>query len=155
MNNKRVVRITESDLRDMIEESVSNILNELDWSTYASAAEKRDAQIGQMGRDAVDKGGNRLTKLRDDLDAAASNALTRKYAQKGRNGGYPKNNANVYTNNGKQVITTNNFDGKGKWSRGEFNYDGKGMVDKQGYNLDSEMDKDVEDYMSNKGWIRR
>ena len=48
------------------------------------------------------------------------------------------------------VITTNNFDGNGRWSRGEFNYDNKGNVDKQGYNMDSQMDNEVKDYMNGK-----
>ena len=37
---KRTIRLTESDLHRVIRESVSNILTELDWKTYASAAEK-------------------------------------------------------------------------------------------------------------------
>lgn len=57
---------------------------------------KRDAQIQQLGRNATDKGGNRLTHLRNDLDYAASDALTSKYAQR-HNNGYPTNNADVYT----------------------------------------------------------
>jgi len=124
-------------------------LTGLDWRTYANAAKKRDAQIQQLGRDATDKGGNRLTHLRNNLDYAASDALTSKYAQR-HNNGYPTNNADVYTKNGYQTVTTNNFDGNGRWSRGEFNYDNKGNIDKQGYNMNSQMDNEVEDYMKGK-----
>lgn len=49
-----------------------------------------------------------------------------------------------------QTVTTNNFDGNGRWSRGEFNYDNKGNIDKQGYNMNSQMDNEVEDYMKGK-----
>ena len=42
MNNKTILRLTESDLRGMIGESVKKILSELDWRTYASAAKKND-----------------------------------------------------------------------------------------------------------------
>jgi len=124
-------------------------LTGLDWRTYANAAKKRDAQIQQLGRDATDKGGNRLTRLRNNLDYAASDALTSKYAQR-HNNGYPTNNADVYTKNGYQTVTTNNFDGNGRWSRGEFNYDNKGNIDKQGYNMNPQMDNEVEDYMKGK-----
>ena len=89
------------------------------------------------------------THLRNNLDYAASDALTSKYAQR-YNNGYPTNNADVYTKNGYQTVTTNNFDGNGRWSRGEFNYDNKGNIDKQGYNMDSQMDNEVEDYMKGK-----
>lgn len=143
------VRLTESDLHRIVKESVNQVLTELDWKTYANAAKKRDAQIQQFGSDATDKGGHPLSRVRNELDYAASDALTSKYEQR-HNNGYPTNNADVYTKNGYQTVTTNNFDGKGKWSRGEFNYDNKGDVNKQGYNIDSPMDNEVEDYMNGK-----
>lgn len=94
--DKQVIKITESDIHKIVKESVNKVLTELDWRTYANAAKKRDAQIQQLGRDATDKGGNRLTHLRNNLDYAASDALTSKYAQR-HNNGYPTNNADVYT----------------------------------------------------------
>ena len=151
--NRKLIRLTENDLHKIVKESVNRVLseaiNELDWRTYANAARKRDAQIQQLGRNATDKGGNRLTNLRNKLDYAASDALTSKYGQR-HNNGHPTNNADVYTNNGYQTITTNNFDGKGKWSRGEFNYDNKGEANKQGYSIDSPIDNEVNDYMNGK-----
>ena len=148
-NNVHKVRATESQLHSLIKESVHQILTELDWRTYANASKKRDAQIQQLGRDATDKGGNRLTHLRNNLDYSASDALTSKYAQR-HNNGYPTNNADVYTKNGYQTVTTNNFNGNGRWSRGEFNYDNKGNIDKQGHNMNSQMDNEVENYMKGK-----
>ena len=41
---KKIVRLTESDLHRIIKESVNNIITELDWKTYANAANKRQAQ---------------------------------------------------------------------------------------------------------------
>lgn len=41
---KQLVRLTESDLHRIIKESVNNVLTELDWRTYASAADKRQQQ---------------------------------------------------------------------------------------------------------------
>ena len=37
---KQIIRLTESDLHQMVKESVNKILAELDWKTYASAADK-------------------------------------------------------------------------------------------------------------------
>ena len=43
MNNNRI-RLTESQLHKLIKESVKQVLSELDWKTYANAANKRQAQ---------------------------------------------------------------------------------------------------------------
>ena len=40
--NKKTIRLTESDLHNIIKESVNNILSELDWRTYQSAADKAE-----------------------------------------------------------------------------------------------------------------
>lgn len=40
MNKKNIIRLTESDLKRVIAESVKNIISELDWKTYANAAKK-------------------------------------------------------------------------------------------------------------------
>ena len=40
--NKDIYRLTESELKEMIKESTMKILSELDWRTYASAAQKND-----------------------------------------------------------------------------------------------------------------
>ena len=146
---KRSVKesITKSDLNNLINESVNKVLTELDWRTYASAAKKRDAQMQQLGGNARDKGGKRLNRVKGDLDDAASEALTSKYQR--RYDGEPKNNANIWTRNGYQVITTNNFDGKGNYSNGRFNYLKKGCNERYG-NLNSPMDDEVEDYINGK-----
>ena len=38
--NKKLIRLTESDLHKIVKESVNKVLTELDWKTYASAADK-------------------------------------------------------------------------------------------------------------------
>lgn len=40
MAKKQIIRLTESDLHKIIEESVEKIITELDWRTYDQAAEK-------------------------------------------------------------------------------------------------------------------
>ena len=38
--NKRLIRLTESDLHNIVKESVNKVLTELDWKTYMNAADK-------------------------------------------------------------------------------------------------------------------
>lgn len=40
--NKKLIRLTESDLHKVIKESVNKVLTELDWKTYANAAKKQE-----------------------------------------------------------------------------------------------------------------
>jgi hypothetical protein len=49
----RRVRLTEGQLHNVIRESVSQILNELDWKTYDNAAKKRCQRI--KDRDELDR----------------------------------------------------------------------------------------------------
>lgn len=44
---KKRIRLTESDLKNIIKESVNNILSELDWKTYANASKKRAQQADE------------------------------------------------------------------------------------------------------------
>jgi hypothetical protein len=41
---KKIIRLSESDLRNVIKESVNSIISELNWRTYASAADKAYAK---------------------------------------------------------------------------------------------------------------
>ena len=50
--NRNVVRLTESQLKVMIAESVNNVLNEIDWRTADSAYNK----VGKAIDDILDKG---------------------------------------------------------------------------------------------------
>lgn len=45
--SKRTVRLTESELNNIITESVKNIISELDWKTYRNAAEKNKEREGE------------------------------------------------------------------------------------------------------------
>lgn len=47
MKNKKVIRLTESDLHNIIAESVKQALNELDWKTYANYQRGRMSQAAQ------------------------------------------------------------------------------------------------------------
>lgn len=43
---KQIIRLTESDLHQMVKESVNKILSELDWKTYANAGRKERDNTG-------------------------------------------------------------------------------------------------------------
>jgi len=56
--DKKLIRLTEGDLHNIVKESVNRILTELDWKTYASAAkkasERKDKRAGNF-HDAAEK----------------------------------------------------------------------------------------------------
>ena len=51
--NKNRIRLTESQLHSIIKESVKQVLSELDWKTYANAANKRQAQGNWQSADSL------------------------------------------------------------------------------------------------------
>lgn len=71
--NKKVIRLTESDLHNIINEAVKEALNELDPRTYASAAEKAMIKSNGIG----DKNYNRINKFRQ----AAIDAWNRDFGE--------------------------------------------------------------------------
>ena len=86
MAKKQVIRLTESDLHRIIKESVNNILTELDWRTYASAADKRrkqayderESEIKRSGLYWNDKAEELYNKSRK-LDDAAGKRMSKDY----------------------------------------------------------------------------
>lgn len=66
MAKKQVIRLTEGDLHRIIKESINNVLTELNWKTYASAAKK----ARELGRDS-----------RWDFDRATERALKGEYGE--------------------------------------------------------------------------
>ena len=69
----RRVRLTEGQLHNVIRESVNQILNELDWKTYASAARKKNDQM--KNPDDSDEFSREVSPLM----SASSKAVFRKY----------------------------------------------------------------------------
>ena len=62
MNNKKLIRITESDLHRIVRESVNNVLTELDWKTYMNAARKRYIQGKDDKANKLDSYANLLSR---------------------------------------------------------------------------------------------
>ena len=57
--NKKLIRLTESDLHRIVRESVNNVLTELDWKTYANAADKSYKRIATQSNDPAVQAKNR------------------------------------------------------------------------------------------------
>ena len=83
--NKKLIRLTESDLHRIVKESVNKILNEMDWKAYQSAADKVKAQT-PISRETLsnsqefDKVSNSLQRS-DSFHKAAISALKDKYGE--------------------------------------------------------------------------
>lgn len=72
MNKKYTIRLTESELKQIISESVKGILSELDWQTYNNAARKRFQQAGygsngRANNPEMVNNGNQLSKYANDM----------------------------------------------------------------------------------------
>lgn len=175
MKNKQIIRLTESDLHNMISEAVKTALNELDPRTYASAAEK-----------ARERGDNRANKYRN----AAVDAWNRDYgidnlsksgqSYHGRKMKFIPNPSTVYNyqpdqygvddwtlnhdNNSQSVVRfrpygygKTEFDGEySGGGQGDLPYDDKYLHKKLGkekpYRVAGEMTKGNGRYTNGKGW---
>lgn len=73
---KNIIRLTESDLKKMIQESVDMILAELDWRTYERAAELADDSANGTS-DNYEK--TRRINQRDAFRSAAKQRATSQY----------------------------------------------------------------------------
>ena len=133
MRNKKVVRLTESQLHNIIAESVNQILMELDPRTYASYADKRQQQYLDLRKGATDsekfanqrKNKAQRETLKNKIDAgrqAARDAWNRQYGHdlyqdvRGDEGEW-----NIYQHKNKMY--------DGKWEDGKYNpYPTKGYA---------------------------
>lgn len=48
MANKQIINLTESELKKVINESVKQVISELDWKTYMNASRKREEQANNI-----------------------------------------------------------------------------------------------------------
>ena len=90
-NMKQTIKLSESELKRLVAESVKGAINELDWKTYASAAKKR-AEQGASDYDIY------------QLDQAANKALSDKYKITG-DGHFPYS-PQIDTRKGESVYDT-------------------------------------------------
>lgn len=73
---KNSVKLNEEQFRKIVAESVKSVLSELDWKTYANAADKRRRQARNGDKYDSDK-----WERANELDKAASRALSDKYGR--------------------------------------------------------------------------
>ena len=95
--SKRTVRLTESELKNIITESVKNIISELDWKTYANAAKKASKRSKQYG-DKEYKRAERFSKAASD---AFNDVMGYEYDYNDRNG--RKRHGKIRTDNTNTV----------------------------------------------------
>jgi len=106
--NKKLIRLTESDLHQIIKESVNKVLTELDWKTYANAARKRydNAYADNSGRatnqQELEKG-NQLSQAANNAFQKQHGGTTINRASQPQQAGYYDPARNDYQNymNGK------------------------------------------------------
>lgn len=121
---QKLIRLTESDLHNIIKESVNNILSELDWKTYANAnkeARKRgDADYwrekGEKGFDAIKKAANGRIRAKRFGDAS-KNTFNRDYGYK---------NGNHWDNDYAEVRLGGDFDSTEEFAPHAVGYRSKG-----------------------------
>lgn len=78
---KNIVKLTESELKQIITESVKKVISELDWKTYMNAARKRKEQADNFRNDLNKMFPNSLvSSQRNGYDGMSDNL--EKYAQK-------------------------------------------------------------------------
>lgn len=75
---KNVVKLNENTLRRIVAESVKNVLSEIDWKTYANAANKRRKQYRDEIKNGIDS--DKWDRAQE-LDNAASRALSDKFGK--------------------------------------------------------------------------
>ena len=102
--NKRLIRLTEQDLHNIVKESVNKVLTELDWTTYSNYQKGRMAQANQARQNGDYEKENMYRQKAVQGGNAASNAMRQKHgfdsiddfnqtAQRARNGmTLPQNN---------------------------------------------------------------
>ena len=67
--NKKLIRLTESDLHNIVKESVNKILSEMDWKTYANARDKQPLRYSrELGSYDPNTYHNRLFALTKELE---------------------------------------------------------------------------------------
>lgn len=89
---KVILRMTESEFKKMVNESVNKILTELDWKTYINAARKRNLQAdelrGQFPRTSLGHRRNSYDDKSDELVKAAQASFQKKHGKNGHSHQY-------------------------------------------------------------------
>ncbi len=128
---QKKIRITECQLRKIVNESVKGVLSELDWKTYINASRKRKAQADDL-RSKIDTPFKRngYDDKSDELADHAAKAFNRKHGKNGKDYNYEGDSYDYQGRSQKHDVEDDwNFDIKNpvssKWKDNE---DGKEVV---------------------------
>ena len=169
--NKKLIRLTESDLHKVIKESVNKVLTELDWKTkmnYVMGRQKQGDEAYRQGdengaRKYWDKAGDGIYDVRDEFEKKYNGRPFRNMKDdKFRTGDINKNTGDIYTsfNHGKCF---NNYTSKNGNAPDVYGYDNDyyldNFEDKNDVDTFRRMNKDVNNYrngnskyVKGKGW---
>jgi len=160
MNKKQTIRLNESQLKQIVTESVKRVLNE-DWRTYANAAmkarQKADSIIetGDASEESI-RDAIKYSDMARKFDKAAAEALDRKF------GG----NHSVSTDSPRQEIRNTNYNSEWPWRNDVSTRPFKGHEDKwpsYSYNPNnfdgsdeiSDFVNGNHEYIKGKGWVKK
>ena len=161
MRKKNTIRLNESQLHNMISESVKQVLSELDWKTKMNYAQGRARQGDEAYRRGDEQSARKYWDKASDGTYAARDEFEKKYNP---NGGDAYSIADIYDNGRGDIYTSYQKQGGNKNDRG-FNYVSKngdgfeyGLDDnnlqyyegKPTYDKVKKMNQDVRDYKSGK-----
>ena len=125
--NKRQIRLTESDLHNIIKESVKTIINEMDWKTYMNASRKRKEQANKF-REKYLKGRNSYDEMSDELELYAQKMFQKKHGKNGSDHNYEGESPSYMGRNTIDMYGDSNFDIKNpvhsKWEDDTPEWDG-------------------------------
>jgi hypothetical protein len=85
--DKKIIRLTESDLHNIVKESVNKILSEMDWKTYMNAARKRKKQADD-DRIPFSYERNSYDDKADELEKHAQKMFSMKHGKNGEDHNY-------------------------------------------------------------------
>ena len=83
---KKIIRLTESDLHNIVKESVNRALNEMDWKTYMNASKKRKLQGDELRakyHKTILGGRNGYDDKADELEKHAQTMFNKKHGKDG------------------------------------------------------------------------
>lgn len=83
---KKIIRLTESDLHNIVKESVNRALNEMDWKTYMNASRKRKLQGDELRtkyHKTILGGRNGYDDKADELEKHAQTMFNKKHGKDG------------------------------------------------------------------------
>lgn len=117
--NKNRIRLTESQLHNIIKESVNKVLSEADWKTFLNAARGRKKQADELREHPFFHGRNSYDDAADKLEKHAKDTFQKKYGKNGHSHQYEGDSSDYkgrYDHRDSDIDFVNKHDnGEGYW----------------------------------------